>query len=310
MLSNSAFLAAGTGIDYITAYHSLDRETKAEVHELFERAMVITNQNITPTENTFNDNLADQIRNYCLNCAISNAFFRLGITPRYIAGYSMGLYSALYTGRSIDFTAGVSLISKAFHLLDIHTEHLKGNQGAMGVIIGLSAVEVNELLQSNPDAQVEIANVNNQYSVVISGLEIGVGQILRQAAETGALHTNRIKVSFPYHTKYLTEVTQDFASFLSGFPIKDLEYPLISTVDQSIITAAPQIKKELALNLSSNISWQNTILKMAELGITYFIEQSPGNSLEKIGKYLKVNCQFLNHQKVMAMVEKAGYSNA
>lgn len=294
---NLAFLTSGTGINYLNIKNLLLPVTQKNFSIFMKEAEVLSGIEQLDTKDFESDSLGDQLRNYCLNCALFEEIYEDNIKPQYVSGYSMGIYSALYAGGSICLKTGLCLIIEAFRCFKEATTNLQYDHSLMGSIIGLEEDIIESLIQETAPSEVSIANINNEHSIIISGPAEKVKAVLEKAGTMGALQAKKIEVCFPYHSPFLNKATRQFTLSLNTFKIEDLKHPFISTINQAVIIDAKELKKELAFNLSSKISWKATMLKLEQLGITNFVEISGSNTLEKIGRFINPNFKFYNYRK-------------
>lgn len=234
--------------------------------------------------NNFQDHeLNTQYMSYIFGCTVSDILKQKKIFADYLAGYSMGIYAALYSGESVTFIGGLDLISKAFEIIK---ETLHHHKTGMGTIVGLEKKDVGNLIKNK--AGIAIANTNGTYSFMISGIMRDINEVLELARLEGALHTSLMNVSCPYHTAFLNEASGKFREYiLEKITVKDSIFKLVSGIDQKIITNRNEIITELASNLNHEINWMNTMEKMIGLKVTRFIECGAGISLYKIGKFIE-----------------------
>jgi [acyl-carrier-protein] S-malonyltransferase len=229
-----------------------------------------------------NDELRMQIATYIFSCSLSDELTSRDITPDVLAGYSMGLYAALYTGRSLSFEEGLQLIIQAFNLSKAATENIKVG---MGSVIGLTAEEITNMIAANR-LSVAVANSNSLHSHLITGYKDDIRDILESARNIGALHASSMNVSTPYHSELLGSTREPFGIFITEkIKLNDSIFPILSSIDQRIIRTPEDIAKELTDNLSKKINWMASFNKMLEFGITDFIECGAGKSLQKISRF-------------------------
>lgn len=229
------------------------------------------------------DELRSQVISYLFSCSLSETLIKKGLKPDFMAGYSMGLYAALYTGKAISFGEGIQLIKKAFELSKIRIENI---ESGMGSIIGLKQNEIEEIIQQH-DFEAEIANTNSEHSHLISGPKEGISNVLVKAREIGALNVSMLNVETPYHSRLLEDVQIEFEQFISGkINIKVSDFTLISAIDQRELTTIDQIITEITNNLYKRINWMNTFEKLVNVGVNEFVECGAGKSLQKIGRFL------------------------
>lgn len=229
------------------------------------------------------DELSSQVISYIFSCCLADVLAEKDIKPDILAGYSMGLYAALYCGRAIGFEDGVLLIKQAF-LFSKQT--IKRQKASMGSIIGLTTVEISEMISVN-ELDMEIANTNSIHSHLISGTEENVAQALGLAKEMGALSTSVLVVGTPYHSRLLKPASEAFKLFLTNrLEIKSSRYPIISSLNQQIIRSSEDLKKELANNLSMPINWMNSFNYLVNNGYSRMVECGAGKSLQKISRFI------------------------
>ncbi len=149
------------------------------------------------------DELRVQIISYIFSCSLSDELIARGIEPDILAGYSMGLYAALYTGGVIEFDEGIRLIIQAYN---ISKSVVRDMDSGMGSIIGLTKEEINGIILKHK-LEAEIANTNSVHSHLVTGRIRTVNRLLELARTTGALHVSMLNVNTPYHASMLKEST-------------------------------------------------------------------------------------------------------
>jgi [acyl-carrier-protein] S-malonyltransferase len=254
---------------------------------LLEKASVHLGIDLTTfdiVQNTFQDHeLNTQFISYIFSCAVSDILKAKKVKPDYISGYSMGLYAALYCGQAISFADGLSLIKKVFELIKISTGNI---ETGMGSIVGLSKEDILAMIETREG--VALANTNGQYAYMISGIAPEIKRIIDLAKKEGALHAAVMKVTCPYHTSFLNDVSVQFKDYISQeIVIEDSSLKIVSGIGQRIFTEKDEIIHELTSNLNTEINWLKTMEKMLYLNTTRFAECGAGTSLHKIGKFIK-----------------------
>lgn len=234
------------------------------------------------TNNFLSDELKTQFITYIFSCSISNILKKNNVLPAYTAGYSMGLYAALYFCESVTFEDGLDLIQNAF---DIITNPITKQKFGMGIVVGLDNDDLNNIIFNNFE-NIEIINENNKHTFVISGLFSEVKMLLEMAREEGALHTRLLSVTCPYHTKFMNEASNIFDEYLYKKKIYSPKFHIISLTDQKIITSEKEVRNMLVKNINSSINWHKTICKMLDLNIKTFVECGAGKTLYKIAKFI------------------------
>ncbi len=244
------------------------------------------------------DELRSQIISYIFSCSLSDALIYRGLKPDILAGYSMGLYAALYTGGVIDFGEGIRLINQAFN---ISKSVINGIASAMGSVIGLTRKEIDEITIAHK-LEAEIANSNSIHSHLITGQLEAVNRLLNIARETGALNVSLLNVKTPYHSQLLQETKGEFQQFITNhIQLKKSNYPIISSIDQRMLTSPDEINTELTNNLFERINWMASFDKLLKLGVKQFIECGAGKSLQRISRFVPGDFKIYPMNKVVKL---------
>jgi len=195
-----------------------------------------------------------------------------GTRPDYVAGHSLGEYNALLAAEVIDFETGLRLVQKRGELM----AKVKG--GGMAAVVGLSEKEIERILSEHSFTGIDIANRNTPSQFVISGL-VGEIQKSRSVLESGgAGMVVPLRVSAPFHSRYMASVRNEFSDFLSTIQVSRPKIPVISNVE-----ARPypenRIRELLADQITNSVHWTDTIRYLMARGETEFLELGPGSIL-------------------------------
>ncbi len=204
-----------------------------------------------------------------------------GQKPAFVAGHSMGEYSALYAAGSFDFETGLRLVQKRGELMS------KIQGGGMAAIIGKTKAEVADILKNSGLETVDIANLNSFSQVVISGLKEDVLRS-KEAFDAGGARFFPLNVSGAFHSRYMTPAKEEFSKFLNEFSLKD---PAICCIAN--FTARPykagQVQHNLAEQLNHSVLWCESMQYLMEQGEEEFVEIGPGTVLAGIFAKIKKN---------------------
>ena len=224
-----------------------------------------------------------QVIAFIFSCSINDALVKRNIKPHLVAGYSMGVYAALYSSKSISFTDGLKIIKTAF---DITNELRASGLYGMGSIIGLSENDVRSLINNNKQ-RLEIININNEHSLVIAGEKNELRNLLIEAKNEGAISVSGLTVNTPYHSELMLKYSDTFTRFIDTLPIESPICPVISTFDQREVMEVSDVKNELVHNLTRKINWYKTMQKILAKGIGEIIECGAGKDLKKISRFIE-----------------------
>lgn len=282
---NIAAIFPAFGGKYLGNEQDLLHEYSDLLPDLLYRAEKTVKLNVreflSRTDGNFKDELQSQYAAYLFSSALSEVIKRSGLHTKFAAGYSMGLYAALYHAESITFEQGLDLIYTAYQNI---MSSDKTSRFGVGVISGLELTDVSNILAAYDD--LEIINVNNKVSFLIAGYEENVRTALAIARGQGALHIKYLSLNSPYHSRFMEGAAREFTHYLDSVKIQDPVYPIISTVDQREINSSSEVVRDLADNVCRNINWLNTMTRMIEAGVDTFIECGPGKSLYEISKFI------------------------
>ena len=257
-----------------------------DIKPYLEQAAVICGNEITNfdlSEHSFlRDEAMIQYVTYIYSCAVSDLLHKRGVQSNHIAGYSMGIYAALYHAKSISFMRGLDLIQSAFFIMK---ESLPKGAFSMGLTGGLEIEDVKKILaQCGPSTH--IINSNNPHTFVYSGPLSEIEAILTLAKEEGALMTRLMNVTIPYHSPYLNMASEIFSGFLETIDFEKPELPVTSSLSLKKITSAEEVRMELSDNLHSPFRWYDTMKLFLSEGVNHVFECGAGEGLTKINKFI------------------------
>jgi [acyl-carrier-protein] S-malonyltransferase len=299
--SEAAIIFPGCGIRYLGNELEILKSLGYEITDFFNRAEAVSTFDRTVflkvTDGDFTDELQGQFATYIYSCAISDMLKKQGLQSSYSAGYSMGLYAALYHTGAVSFENGIQLIEYAYKCIK---KSVYGSFFSAAVIMGLT-INVIETLIEKYSNEVEVINVNNEISIVISGTKIGVKSVMDASLKEGALKAIQLPMSIPYHSSFARAASEEFRLFLSDIEITCPESQLISCTDQKLLKTPEQMRNALEKNMSHSINWKRTIEDLLKKGTKLFIECGPGESLSKICKFIDGNYSIVKGLEVLVL---------
>nr|WP_230971662.1 ACP S-malonyltransferase [Nitrogeniibacter aestuarii] len=205
-----------------------------------------------------------------------------GATPSFVAGHSLGEYSALVAAGAIAFADAVPLVRfRAAAMQDAVPE----GQGAMAALLGLD-VEVVEAVCAKV-AQGEVvsaANMNANGQIVIAGSSAAVERAMEEAKAQGAKRAVKLPVSAPFHCALMKPAAEKLAGRLADIDITTPSLPVINNVDVSVCDDPALIREALVRQAYSPVRWIETIESLDEMGVEAVIECGPGKILSGLTK--------------------------
>ena len=285
-INNYGILFPGCGVKFLGNETELLVSSNHVLNDLLSRAESISDFDssvfINCKNGEFSDELQAQFATYIYSCVMSCALKNDGILTRCTAGYSMGLYAALFHVESMSFEDGIRLIEHAYRCM---RNQLQGEKFGVAVIVGLTDDVLNTIIH-NCRSNLEIINVNSQVSLVIAGYEIEVQRVMATALEEGALRASRLPLSTPYHSTLVSSAVNEFSNIFSDISFVSPTYSIISCTRQNILKTEIDVKNALAENIGGSINWLKTMEKMIAEDVKKFIECGPGDSLTRVCKFI------------------------
>lgn len=196
-----------------------------------------------------------------------------GIKPDYVAGHSLGEYSALVVSGAISFADAVSVVHQRGKLME---EAYPENRGGMAAILGLAAAEVQDVCQKAlVYGHLQIANLNCPGQIVIAGERAALQQAVGIAKDAGAKRVVELAVSGPFHSKLMENAGRKFAQTLEKVEIKDPVIPIVANINAELLTSGTEVRTALVKQLSHAVRWEETIKKLYSYGVRVFVELGP-----------------------------------
>jgi malonyl CoA-acyl carrier protein transacylase len=250
--------------------------------------------------NFLNDELKSQYISYLFSCSVADILKCMKVKPSFVSAYSMGIYAALYYCGSITFNDGLLLVKTAWEKICKVTE---SGIYSMGMIIGLTESDILNLLRGTDG--VEICNQNNPHTFIISGSYKALENVLALAKAEGALRTNMLPVSNPYHSKFVKSAVSEFSEVVRTLPFIDPAYKYVSAINQKIIDNAEDLIKEVIENLYCRMNWLNTMNLLLTLGTDIFFECGAGEGLTRNARFIEGNFKSFPITKLDKFLESA-----
>lgn len=215
--------------------------------------------------------------------AILEHFKQSGITPDYVAGHSLGEYTALVAAGAFSFEEGVYAVRKRGEFME---NAVPNGEGTMAAVLGLDREKLgavtNEVTESGH--LVQLANINCPGQIVISGTAKGVELAGVKAKEAGAKRVLPLEVSGPFHSELMKPAAEKLKEVLGNMAIQSIKIPVIANVTATEMTEATDIKEKLIRQLYSPVQWEKTVQHLIDLGVDTFIEIGPGKVLSGLVK--------------------------
>lgn len=220
-----------------------------------------------------------------------------GIVPAAVAGHSLGEYSALVAAGAVSFADALRLVHKRGTFMQESAP-----PGSMAAILGLAPELVRQAC-AEASGTVEVANYNCPGQIVIAGETSALEKAMELCRGLGAKRTLPLAVSGPFHSSLMAGAGEKLAAELGNINFSQLSCPLIANVTADTVGSAQEVKELLVRQISSSVRWEESVQRLASLGITVYIEVGPGKVLCGLGKKIIKDAKYLNIE------DKAGLEN-
>ena len=209
--------------------------------------------------------------------AVYRVLVKQGIEPDFVAGHSLGEYSALVAAGCLRLEDAVGLVRNRGRYMQ---EAVPVGEGAMAAILGLGSAEVEAVCKEAAEREVvEAANLNAPGQTVIAGHALAVERASAKAKERGAKRVIPLSVSAPFHCRLMKPVQKRLQQDFLGVTFSDLRMPLISNVDAAPVRTGPEAMDALIRQVSSPVRWEESVRHLAAQGVDQFVEVGPGKVL-------------------------------
>ncbi|MFJ3049560.1 ACP S-malonyltransferase [Pseudomonas nitroreducens] len=287
MSASLAFVFPGQGsqslgmLAELGAQHAIVRETFAEASAALGYGLWALVQE-GPEERL---NQTDKTQPAILTASI--ALWRLwlaegGVQPAYVAGHSLGEYSALVAAGSLAFADAVKLVERRGQLMQ---EAVPAGTGGMAAILGLEDADVLAACAEAAQGEVVSAvNINAPGQVVIAGAAKAVERAIEACKARGAKRAVALPVSVPSHCELMRPAAERFAEAVEAVQWQMPQIALVQNVTAQVPADLASLKRDLLAQLYSPVRWVESVQLLAEKGITDLVECGPGKVLAGLNK--------------------------
>lgn len=214
------------------------------------------------------------------------------ITPLAVAGHSLGEYTALVAAGGLSYRDAVAIVQKRGRYM---AEAVPAGTGLVAALLGLATDAVKEACREAASVGiVQAANFNSPGQVVIAGEKAAVERAIELAKSKGCKKAVPLPVSVPVHTPLMQKAADRLAKELAAITWSDLRMPLINNAEARPIVKAGDIPASLVRQLPSSVLWEDSVMRMASMGIKTFVEVGPGTVLTGLVRRIVPDAVTLN----------------
>lgn len=236
--------------------------------------------------------------------AVSLAAFKVlqgkGFEPSYVAGHSLGEYTALAAAGSIGTEDALKLVSQRGKWM---AEAVPLGQGTMAAILGMRPEEVSLVCEaaSQPGQVVVPANYNSPGQIVISGSTDAVARAVAIARERGAKRVLPLAVSGPFHSPLMAPVSEKLSRLLDTVDILPPRYGFVANVSAKELSGPAEIRRALTKQVMAPVLWQQSVEYLISRGVDVFVELGPGKVLRGLIKKIDSKVLTLNVEDLKSL---------
>ena len=199
------------------------------------------------------------------------------IKPDFVAGHSLGEYSALVAAGALSLTDAVKLVRRRGQFMQ---EAVPVGVGAMAAILGIDADKVSEACAAAAqDQSCAPANFNTPGQIVIAGHKEAVERATEECKARGAKRAMMLKVSAPFHSALMMPAQEQMTEPLNSATFNDPAFPVINNVDSAVVTSGVVSREALIRQISAPVRWTTSVEKLLAEGVETFVEVGPGKVL-------------------------------
>jgi [acyl-carrier-protein] S-malonyltransferase len=282
-----AFVFPGQGSQYVGMGKAL-YEASETARRVFRRADELLGFGLTRMcfegpEQDLNDTINAQpailtVSVACLS-AMRERWHSLGqvVAPRYVAGHSLGEFTALVAADVIDFDTALVLVRERGRLMK---ENGAERPGGMLAVLGLDR-DVLEGVVADAGAMgvITLANANSPGQMVLSGEAPALERAAELARARGAARVVRLPISIASHSPLMARAAAQFGEIVARLPLRQPRIPVVANITGQILTSADDIRKELADHILKPVQWTSSVVEMVARGSAEFLEIGPGQVL-------------------------------
>jgi [acyl-carrier-protein] S-malonyltransferase len=212
-----------------------------------------------------------------VSTAVARVLAEKGVTPQFVAGHSLGEYSAHVAAGTLGFADAVRAVR---HRGQYMQEAVPAGQGAMAAVLSMPLDQLQELCtEAGQGEVVSPANINSPEQIVISGSAQAVARVADLAKERGAKRAIMLPVSAPFHCALMQPAQDRLAKDLAALAFSNPKIPVVANVDAALKTEAAAARVALVRQVTGAVQWVGCVRKLMEVGATTFVEVGPGKVL-------------------------------
>lgn len=295
-MGKTAFIFPGQGAQICGMGQDFYEHTDTG-RKVFDRASELLGFSVPELCFTPNDRLDitefTQVAMVTVSTAMLKVMEERGYHADVAAGLSLGEYCALEAANVMTADDAILTVRRRGILMQ---EAVPAGTGGMSAVLGISAEQINEIVDKIENVQV--ANYNCPGQSVISGTLDAVSEAAERLKEAGARRVIPLNVSGPFHSCLLSEAGEKLGQFLEHVKVSDPVIPYVANVTAGYVTSKDEVKPLLVRQVSSSVRWQQSVEAMIAEGVDRFVEIGPGKTLTGFVKKISRDVAIVNIEKL------------
>lgn len=224
----------------------------------------------------------------CLSAAREDGLLDGQLQPSYMAGHSLGEYTALVAAGALDLADGVRLVRDRGKLMQAASRQ---HPGGMAAILGLELATMEDICRQTG---AQIANVNCHGQIVISGSKEALAKAMKMAKAKGVRRVIPLEVSGAFHSSRMRRAIRGLVRILSALRLRSPRVPVVANTTARPLKSTRALKKELERQLCACVQWQRSVEFMSRSGVTTYVEIGPGNVLSGLIKRISKDAEVMH----------------
>jgi len=308
-MSQTAFLFPGQGSQYVGMGQDL-YEAHPEARATFDQAdkvlgFALSDLCFNGPEETLNDTINTQPAIFVTSVALLRALENnRSQAPGFVAGHSLGEYSALVAAGAMDLAAGLHLVRERGRLMKEAGER---SPGGMAAVLGLETQTVDEVCRQarkETGGVIQVANYNSPGQIVISGDFRTRDVAIELAKAEGAKKVVPLAVSIAAHSPLMECIVDEFRQAVEATEFRKPTVPVVANVSAAPLTSVEALREELVHQLTSPVRWVESVQYMIGQGVTDLVEVGPKDVLTKLMRRIDKSVQAMSGGDVTAVGSK------
>jgi len=239
-----------------------------------------------------------------VSVAAARALQQSGVRADYVAGHSLGEYSALVAAGGLRLADAVRLVRKRGQYMQ---EAVPVGEGAMAALLGLDLATVEEICREAAQGEVvSPANLNSARQVVIAGHAAAVARAVEKAGARGARRAIMLKVSAPFHCALMKSAQERLSEDLDQTDFADLQVPLVNNADARLVHLGAEAREGLKRQVTLPVRWEQSARLLKSENVETFVEVGPGRVLSGLVRDIDRQAECLHVEDIASFTEVVG----